>query len=488
MRIGLKLTAAFLVIASLVAAAAYLAQRTGRELKQQMERLSHNAIRQMAETTRVTIALYADQLAARQEIMARRRGADERLSVEAIDRQHERAQEGVSNSRFAVESGGADRDTAELTELVSSQSRQSAERLQREFAKHQELMDRFRVLLNEDIDAAERFLDERIGPHFQNELLPQLDAIRKRAERESTGGIRSAERALDIADQRRGMLLVAAAAVAVSIGLLMSRSIGKPLGTLQRAAQDIGRGCLDTRVTIRSRDEIGALAASLNQMAAELQEKTVSIREKELLLKEVHHRVKNNLQVISSLLSLQSQEIRDPKMIRLFEESQTRVRSMALIHEQLYRSNDLARIDFAVYVQELVDNLRQGFGSAAVHVDFRLDIEPAPLVLDLAIPCGMIVNELVANAMEHAFPKDRPGEIRIAFGRKDEGYCITVADNGAGMRKGLAAGEATSTGLKVVQALTRQIHGKLEHACQEGTTFTIHFDHPQQQPKTADEP
>ncbi len=99
----------------------------------------------------------------------------------------------------------------------------------------------------------------------------------------------------------------------------------------------------------------------------------------------------------------------------------------------------------------------------------------------------MIVNELVANALEHAFSEDCPGEIRIAFGREDEGYRITVADNGVGMPQGPAAGEATSIGLKVVQALTRQIGGRLDQASQEGTTFTIHFDTPEQQPPTADE-
>jgi PAS domain S-box-containing protein len=631
MRIGLKLTAAFLAIASLVAAAGYIAQRTDRELKQQVERLSHSAIWQMAVATEVTIALYADQLAAHEQIMTRRRsGAAEKqlgdcpdsraakmgLSPSEIeklflgrplgtggpssaeaqarrdqpDRRHEMAEKDVAMR-------AAERGTDELIEPVRSQAGPSMQQLKQEVARHQELMNRFRGLLDEDVDAAERFLEDQICHHFEKELLPRLVAIREQSERESTGGIRTAERALVVAAQRRGILLIATAAIAVSIGLFMSRSIGKPLSTLQRAAQEIGRGRLDTRVAIRSRDEIGTLAASLNQMAAELREKTVSkdyvdniihsmqemlivadphqrirlvnpaacselgydaaeladrplqdlfglegplaegglsptearsgegfmqtkpgdhlpvhfsaaemrdeagqpagivcvalnvsrqketehrlrasLREKELLLKEVHHRVKNNLQVISSLLSLQAQHICDPQMSRLFQESQARVRSMALIHEQLYRSNDLAHIDFAAYVQELVGNLRQGFGGAAARVDFCLDIQPVPLLLDLAIPCGMIVNELVANALEHAFPEDRPGEIRIAFGRAEGVYCITVADNGVGMREGLAVGEGTSIGLKVVQALTRQIHGRLDHAYQEGTVFTIRFD------------
>jgi PAS domain S-box-containing protein len=586
MRIGLKLTAAFLGIASLVAAAGYIAQRTGRELKQQMERLSQSAIRQMASTTELTVALYAERLAAHESIAPRRRPGG-----------------------GALEPAPAARSAGELTELARSLEGPSAQELQRELARHQELMDRFRALLDDDADAAERFLEDRVCRHFEEELFPRLRAIRRRAESESTGGIRGAERALVVADQRRGLLLVATAAVAVSIGLIMSRSIGKPLHALQQAAQEIGRGRLDTRVAIGSRDEVGALAASLNGMAAQLREKTVSkdyvdniirsmqemlivadpdrrirlanpaacselgyaadellgrplesllcphephgeegrspsegrsgegfmqtksggripvlfsaaemgdvsgapagvvcvalnvsrqkdtedrlrasLREKDVLLKEVHHRVKNNLQIISSLLSLQAQGIGDRETARLFEESQARVRSMALIHEQLYRSEDVAHVNFAAYVRELIDNVQQGFGGPAARIAFRLDVEPVPLPLDLAIPCGMIVNELVANALEHAFPDDRPGEIRVGFGREGEGYCITIADNGVGMHGGPAPAKATSIGLKVVEALARQLHGRLERADREGTVVTIRFDDPEPKPPSAEEP
>ena len=483
MRIGLKLTAAFLVIASLVAATAYVAQRTGRELREQLQRLSKSAIRQMAITTEVLEGLYADQLAAHRQIVLRRRlgtggssSAEARARREQPDRRRETSEK-------------------ELIEMVLPLASSSPEALKQKLAQHQQLMKRFGELVEKDAEAAERLLEDQICRNFESEILPRLAAIREQAEYESTRGIRSAERALLVADQRRGMLLAATAAVSVLIGLFMSRSIGKPLRALQQAAQDIGRGCLDTRVAIRSRDEIGMLAAAVNRMAAELEENTVSkrrlhasLREKELLLKEVHHRVKNNLQVISSLLSLQAQEIREPETIRLFQESQARVRSMALIHEQLYRSDDLAHIDFAAYVQELVDHLKQGFGSAAARVDFRLDLEPVPLLLDLAIPCGMIVNELVANALEHAFPEDRPGEIRIVFRREDGACRITVADNGVGMAEGPAVGATASIGLKVVEALTRQIHGTLDRACQEGTVFTICFANPQPQPETTEEP
>jgi len=615
MRIGLKLTAAFLAIASLVAAAGYIAQRTGQELRQQMDRLSHSAVRQMAVATEATTTLYADQLAAYQQILARRRTAtggpspaETPARPDRLDRRHEPAERDPTSPGVVAETSAPDRGRDAWTELLRSQPGPSMERLRDEFAQRREWMNRFRGLLDEDVDAAERLLEDQIGRHFHRVLLPRLAAIREQAERESTGGIRGAERALVVADQRRGMLLIATAALSVSIGLFMSRSIGKPLSVLQRAAEDIGRGRLETRVAIRARDEIGALAASLNRMAAELREKTVSkdyvdniihsmqemlivadphgrirlvnpaacselgypaaeladrplrdlfepegplaegglspteahsgervmqtksgdripvhfsaeemrdeggepagivcvalnvsrqkytehrlrasLREKELLLKEVHHRVKNNLQVISSLLSLQAQQIRDPEMSRLFQESQARVRSMALVHEQLYRSDDLAHIDFAAYVRELVDHLQRGFGRAAARVDFRLEIEPALLLLDAAIPCGMIVNELVANALEHAFPEDRRGEIRIAFARQGGGCRLTVADDGVGLCAGRTVGEGTSIGLQVVRALTRQIHGRLDHAYREGTVFTIEFGCPESPPQNAEE-
>jgi two-component sensor histidine kinase len=261
----------------------------------------------------------------------------------------------------------------------------------------------------------------------------------------------------------------------------MSSSIGKPLGALTQSALEIGRGEFGTRIAVRSRDEIGVLATALNQMAAELQEKTVSkerllasLQEKEVLLKEIHHRVKNNLQVISSLLNLQAQELRDPEMARLFRDSQGRIRSMALIHEQLYRSDDLSQIDFARYVEQLVAHLKHGFGQAVSKVQVNLDIQSVPLTLDLAIPSGMIVNELVSNALEHAFPDGRAGEVHVRF-IHDDGYELTVSDDGVGMGEKSPADEDVSLGMKVVQALTRQLHGEFAVRQSGGTACVLRF-------------
>ncbi|MFH1266359.1 MAG: histidine kinase dimerization/phosphoacceptor domain -containing protein, partial [Planctomycetota bacterium] len=444
MRIGLKLTAAFLGIASLVGAVGYLAQATNREVEHQMERLTDSAIVK-ADTTEMVDALYASQLAAHALVAAERRDhaatAEPPDHRDRIERYQRRIEQSLARQRLAEESlirWEADRGALELAERETTRTSPAPKRLDQLFVVHRQLMNEFLILVEKDPDRAERFLADRLCPHFENELLPLLSAHRERAANEFTRGIRATQRAMAMADQRRGLLTALAAAGAILLGLFMSRSIGKPLGELKRAALEVGRGQLDTRITtIHSRDEIGVLATALNQMAADLREKTVSkerllasLREKELLLKEVHHRVKNNLQVISSLLNLQAQELSDPKTVRLFQESQGRVRSMALIHEQLYRSDDLAHIDFAAYVEQLVAHLRGSFGNSGGRVDVRLDVQPLPLSLDLAIPCGMIVNELVSNALEHAFPDCRPGEIGVEFIRDEAGYRLTVADNG----------------------------------------------------------
>jgi len=491
MRIGLKLTAAFLGIASLVGAAGYLARSTDREVEHQMERLTSSAILK-ADTTEMVDALYACQLAAHALVDAERGPSAERTAAagsqdrrDQIEQCQRRVEQSLGRQRLAAESlarWAGDRGVVGLAERETTHTLRSLARLHQLIAVHQQLMNEFLILVEKDADRARQFLANRLCPHFESKLLPVLSAHRERAKGEFTRGIRTTQRAMARADQRRGLLTVVAAAGAVLLGLFMSRSIGKPLGTLKRAALEVGRGRLETRITINSRDEIGVLADALNQMAADLREKTVSkerllasLREKELLLKELHHRVKNNLQVISSLLNLQARELRDPETVRLFQESQGRVRSMALIHEQLYRSEDLARIDFAAYVEQLIAHLRHGVGSSGGRVDFRLDVEPVPLSLDLAIPCGMIVNELVSNALEHAFPDGRTGEIGVEFSRDEAGFRLTIADDGVGMSAEWADGQGTSLGMKVVQALAKQLHGEFDVRQDGGTTFVLRF-------------
>jgi PAS domain S-box-containing protein len=224
----------------------------------------------------------------------------------------------------------------------------------------------------------------------------------------------------------------------------------------------------------------GVVCAALNITERKLAEQRLraSLDEKEVLLKEVHHRVKNNLQIISSLLALQARETADPDAHRMFEDSQGRIRSMALIHEQLYQSGELSRIDFSEYVQRLCSHLADSSGVLNGRAVLRIDVAPTPLPLFLAIPCGMILNELVSNALKHAFPEDRQGQIFVGFDIEGESYRLTVRDNGVGIAGRSSTPNTGSLGLKVVEALVGQLGGSLTCQNSGGASFTITFDIP----------
>jgi PAS domain S-box-containing protein len=201
-----------------------------------------------------------------------------------------------------------------------------------------------------------------------------------------------------------------------------------------------------------------------------------SLREKELLLKEIHHRVKNNLQVIYSLLSLQSEYVQDERSLELFRESQNRIKSMALIHQELYNSGDVEAVDFAAYVRDLAANLFRSYGVRAHVIRTRIDITEVFLPLHTAIPCGLILNELITNALKYAFPAGRPGEIRIAFHPDPaDGFILLIADNGIGLPKDLDFRNTESLGLRLVATLTEQLKGAIELLPGPGTAFRITF-------------
>jgi PAS domain S-box-containing protein len=451
---------------------------------------------------------------------------------------------------------------------------------------------------DQDPAAAKTLVDARLTPYVRDQMQPLINALQQNAKADVTRRLRNAERAMAAARTRRNYVTLVSLAVALALGWLIAWSIGKPLTKLTEATAEVAKGRLDTRVDIRSRDEIGKLAQSFNQMAAELETTTVaktyvddiirsihemlivtdpqleirrvnptvvrklgfsndelvgrslgellgepvdheggtsslpaqffqareqrlrtksqqllpvwftashlndpdgqlqgyvcvatdisdrkvaeerlrtSLREKEVLLKEVHHRVKNNLQIISSLLNLQAQATAATEAARALRESQSRIHSMSLIHEQLYRSDNLASIDFAEYVRELTAHVSRSVGAATRNVSVHVEVESAPLPIELAVPCGMIVNELVTNAMEHAFPDGRDGEIRIGFrsdGRRRE---LTVCDNGVGLTPLDDRRSSASLGLKVVHALAEQIGGKLDLRHRGGTQCIVQF-------------
>jgi PAS domain S-box-containing protein len=201
-----------------------------------------------------------------------------------------------------------------------------------------------------------------------------------------------------------------------------------------------------------------------------------SLREKEVLLREIHHRVKNNMQVISSLLNLQSRRIQDAAVLEMFRESQRRIRSMALIHERLYQSSDLSRIEFSEYLRNLATHLFHSYQVDTSRVQLKIEAEEVALNINTAIPCGLIVNELISNALKHGFPEGRAGRLDIDLRRVEgDGYTLRVADDGVGFPAGLDFRKTESLGMQIVNTLASQIDASIDLDREKGTRFTIRF-------------
>ncbi|MEQ8383482.1 MAG: PAS domain-containing protein [Coleofasciculus sp. A1-SPW-01] len=207
------------------------------------------------------------------------------------------------------------------------------------------------------------------------------------------------------------------------------------------------------------------------------EELQASLKEKEVLLKEIHHRVKNNLQIVSSLLQMQSRRTKYQDVALVLQDSQNRIASIALVHEKLYRSDNLAQIDFAQYVPDLITHLFDSYSISSSRVRISYQVEDIDLPIDTAIPCGLILNELVSNTLKYAFPEDQQGEIEIKFQRNPDNNLLTllVRDNGVGIQKSFDIETTTSLGLTLVLGLVDQIDGTLDLNCDSGTEFRITF-------------
>lgn len=215
-------------------------------------------------------------------------------------------------------------------------------------------------------------------------------------------------------------------------------------------------------------------AKASEQVTAQLR---ASEERKEALLREVHHRVKNNLAMICSLFYLQSTHTNDNEMIEVFQDMENRVHSMAMVHESLYRSDNLARIDFAQYAQSLAEDILASHGRPSVSVQLISELEPVIMGVDLALPCGLILNELVSNALKHGFRDDAGGEIRLSLKKGLEDQCtLCVEDSGAGVAADLDILTSKSLGLKLVRLLTRQVRGSFELVgANPGTSARLQF-------------
>lgn len=233
--------------------------------------------------------------------------------------------------------------------------------------------------------------------------------------------------------------------------------------------------------TIASLDEEGNLKgfkiiltdiSEIKKIESELED---SLKEKDLLIKETHHRVKNNLQVISSLLNLQSEYIIDKSEKEYFRESQNRAKSMALIHELLYQSTNMGRIDFAEYVKTLVYDIYKSYRSNSEFIKLNLKLKPINLDINTAVPCGLVINELVSNVMKHAFTPEKKGDLNINLSSYNENLVLIIKDNGIGFPSSIDFKNTETLGLKLVNTLVDQINGKIEITADNGTEFKITF-------------
>jgi PAS domain S-box-containing protein len=201
-----------------------------------------------------------------------------------------------------------------------------------------------------------------------------------------------------------------------------------------------------------------------------------ALQEKELLLEEVHHRVKNNLQVIHSLLDLQVLRLKDPDLVGMLRDSQNRIRSMSMIHQTLYQSHDFAQVDFHRLLSELLPTLMDSYGMVGGHVNMVIDASDVKIPINEAIPCGLIVNELVSNALKHGFADRRQGSIWVSLVRDaDDNVELSISNDGAGIPEEQSLDRTGALGLQLVHLLTRQLHGRLDVQRSNPTRFTLRF-------------
>jgi two-component sensor histidine kinase len=202
-----------------------------------------------------------------------------------------------------------------------------------------------------------------------------------------------------------------------------------------------------------------------------------SLKEKEVMLREIHHRVKNNMQIISSLLKLQSGYIKEKKYKDMFLESQNRIVTMSLVHEKIYQSKDLAKIEVGGYIKELANGLFSSYDIITGKITPKIDVENVSLGINSAIPCGLIINELLSNSLKYAFPDGKSGEVSISLHSIGDGYFeLIVADNGIGIPEDIDFKKTESWGMRMVTILVEnQLHGEISLNRDRGTQFQIKF-------------
>jgi two-component sensor histidine kinase len=227
---------------------------------------------------------------------------------------------------------------------------------------------------------------------------------------------------------------------------------------------------------------------ALGESEQRLEHQTVLLNHSETMLREIHHRVKNNMQVMSSLLSLQSRAATDPAVSRMLEENRNRIQSMALLHEILYQSEDLAMVDFSKYLRRMVEHLFRSYGVDHRQIRLYTELDSVGLELDDALPCALLISEVISNSLKHGFPEGREGDVRIVL-RNSPGGTVSLAlsDSGVGFPDGLDWKTSRSLGLRLVRALSEQLHAGLDIRSQNGTEVRLIFPARRRPPAGAEE-
>ena len=261
--------------------------------------------------------------------------------------------------------------------------------------------------------------------------------------------------------------------------LEINRNLQKEVDERKLVEQELQK--MKDELEIRVNERTKELANTYYELVMKLKESQrkeeqvkASLREKNILLQEIYHRVNNNLQIILSMFRLQDFNIKNKEVRNILRSSQNRVRSMALIHEQLYRSENLMDVNFSKYIEHLETHLYSSFHIDPDEIIFKQDIKDVELTINSAIPCGLIANELISNCLKHAFPGTQ-GKIFVSMTGKDNNYTLLIEDNGVGLPKNFDLEDSANLGLQLVSILVDQIHGKLEISGEKGTSIKITF-------------
>ena len=290
-----------------------------------------------------------------------------------------------------------------------------------------------------------------------------------------------------------GVLMMAGLAGA-ALAAAVSRTVTNPVRELVAATLNVAQGDLVSEVVVDGAVEVNVLGEAFNSMTTHLrdaverlwrelderrraeEEARQSLKEKEVLLRELHHRVKNNLQLVASLLALQSRGSSDEHVTRALEESRNRIHSMAVIHESLYQSEDLTEIDVAEYIRSLAAHLLSTYGGYSQGIRLTTNVADMVLSVDVAMYIGLIIHEIVSNSFKHAFPSGREGQITVDLSQADDDQIVlSVSDDGIGLSPDVEPGQTSSVGLELVVLLTQQLGGKLQIDRSDGTTYEIVF-------------